>query len=62
MVEFIGILKVKVIRGTKLAVRDLISSDPYVILTLGQQVLRFMKLSNPKSQIGSWFLTHVSFR
>ncbi|KAL6839477.1 hypothetical protein ACP4OV_030747 [Aristida adscensionis] len=37
MVEFIGILKVKVIRGTKLAVRDLISSDPYVILTLGQQ-------------------------
>ncbi|CAL5041999.1 unnamed protein product [Urochloa decumbens] len=37
MVEFIGILKVKVIRGTKLAVRDLISSDPYVILALGQQ-------------------------
>ncbi|CAL5048632.1 unnamed protein product [Urochloa decumbens] len=37
MVEFIGILKVKVIRGTKLAVRDLITSDPYVILTLGQQ-------------------------
>ncbi|KAG2612751.1 hypothetical protein PVAP13_4KG304900 [Panicum virgatum] len=37
MVEFIGILKVKVIRGTKLAVRDLISSDPYVVLTLGQQ-------------------------
>ncbi|CAN6177584.1 unnamed protein product [Urochloa humidicola] len=37
MVEFIGILKVKVIKGTKLAVRDLISSDPYVVLTLGQQ-------------------------
>lgn len=37
MVEFIGILKVKVIRGTKLAVRDLISSDPYVVLALGQQ-------------------------
>ncbi|KAJ1259860.1 hypothetical protein BS78_10G188400 [Paspalum vaginatum] len=37
MVEFIGILKVKIIRGTKLAVRDLISSDPYVVLTLGQQ-------------------------
>ncbi|AQK82235.1 Putative calcium-dependent lipid-binding (CaLB domain) family protein [Zea mays] len=37
MVEFIGILKVKVIRGTKLAVRDLMSSDPYVVLTLGQQ-------------------------
>ncbi|KAK3130801.1 hypothetical protein QOZ80_6BG0498220 [Eleusine coracana subsp. coracana] len=37
MVEFIGILKVKVIRGTKLAIRDLMSSDPYVVLTLGQQ-------------------------
>jgi hypothetical protein len=40
MVEFIGILKVKVVRGTKLAVRDLMSSDPYVVLTLGQQVLQ----------------------
>jgi stromal membrane-associated protein len=40
MVEFIGILKVKVIRGTNLAIRDLRSSDPYVILTLGQQVLQ----------------------
>lgn len=37
MVEFIGILKVKVIRGTKLAVRDMLSSDPYVVLNLGQQ-------------------------
>ncbi|EEE66000.1 hypothetical protein OsJ_21940 [Oryza sativa Japonica Group] len=37
MVEFIGIIKVKVIRGTKLAVRDILSSDPYVVLTLGQQ-------------------------
>lgn len=47
MVEFIGILKVKVIRGTKLAVRDLMSSDPYVVLTLGQQVSHFTKLINP---------------
>lgn len=38
MVEFIGLLKVKVIRGTNLAVRDMLSSDPYVVLTLGQQV------------------------
>ena len=38
MVEFIGLLKVKVIKGTNLAIRDMMSSDPYVILTLGQQV------------------------
>lgn len=38
MVEFIGLLKVKVIKGTNLAIRDMMSSDPYVVLTLGQQV------------------------
>ncbi|TVU32933.1 hypothetical protein EJB05_24698, partial [Eragrostis curvula] len=37
MVEFIGILNVKVIQGTNLAIRDMSSSDPYVVLTLGQQ-------------------------
>lgn len=37
MVEFIGMLKVKVLKGTNLAIRDMLSSDPYVILTLGQQ-------------------------
>lgn len=37
MVEFMGILKVKVIKGTNLAVRDMMSSDPYVVLILGQQ-------------------------
>ncbi|PIA25129.1 hypothetical protein AQUCO_12500029v1 [Aquilegia coerulea] len=37
MVEFIGLLKVKVIKGTNLAIRDMLSSDPYVVLTLGQQ-------------------------
>uniref|UniRef100_A0ACD5ZPP6 Uncharacterized protein n=2 Tax=Avena sativa TaxID=4498 RepID=A0ACD5ZPP6_AVESA len=37
MIEFIGILNVKVIGGTKLAIRDMSTSDPYVVLTLGQQ-------------------------
>ncbi|XP_047309303.1 ADP-ribosylation factor GTPase-activating protein AGD12-like [Impatiens glandulifera] len=37
MVEFIGMLKIKVVKGTNLAVRDMLSSDPYVVLTLGQQ-------------------------
>lgn len=40
MVEFIGLLKVKVIRGTNLAIRDILSSDPYVILTLRQQTVQ----------------------
>lgn len=40
MVEFIGVLKIKVVKGTNLAVRDMLSSDPYVILTLGQQTVQ----------------------
>ncbi|RDX66719.1 ADP-ribosylation factor GTPase-activating protein AGD12, partial [Mucuna pruriens] len=38
VVEFIGMLKVKVIKGTNLAIRDMMTSDPYVIFKLGQQV------------------------
>ncbi|KAL1205357.1 ADP-ribosylation factor GTPase-activating protein AGD12 [Cardamine amara subsp. amara] len=37
MVEFIGLLKVTIKKGTNLAIRDMMSSDPYVVLTLGQQ-------------------------
>ncbi|CAI9788014.1 unnamed protein product [Fraxinus pennsylvanica] len=37
MVEFIGMLKITIIKGTNLAVRDMLSSDPYVVLTLGKQ-------------------------
>ncbi|XVE91035.1 hypothetical protein DITRI_Ditri20bG0123700 [Diplodiscus trichospermus] len=40
MVEFIGLLKVKVLKGTNLAVRDMMTSDPYVVLTLGQQTVQ----------------------
>ena len=38
MVEFVGLIKVNVVKGTNLAVRDVMTSDPYVILSLGQQV------------------------
>ncbi|KAI4297074.1 hypothetical protein L6164_036982 [Bauhinia variegata] len=40
LVEFIGKLKVKVIKGTNLAVRDMMTSDPYVVLNLGQQTVQ----------------------
>lgn len=40
MVEFIGLIKVNVIRGKNLVVRDLVTSDPYVILTLGHQSMK----------------------
>ncbi|CAA7408915.1 unnamed protein product [Spirodela intermedia] len=37
MVEYIGVLKVKVIKGTDLAIRDIRTSDSYVVLALGHQ-------------------------
>lgn len=41
MVEFVGLIKVNIVRGTNLAVRDMVTSDPYVILSLGNQVNLF---------------------
>lgn len=38
MIEFVGLIKVNVVRGTNLAIRDMVTSDPYVILSLGNQV------------------------
>ncbi|KAL4290660.1 hypothetical protein GQ457_14G018640 [Hibiscus cannabinus] len=46
MVEFIGLIKVNVVKGTNLAVRDMVSSDPYVILTLGHQSVKTRVIKN----------------
>lgn len=40
MVEFVGLIKVNIVRGTNLAVRDVMTSDPYVILSLGHQSMK----------------------
>ena len=40
MVEFIGLIKVNVVKGTNLAIRDMMTSDPYVILSLGHQSVK----------------------
>ncbi|KAG5124696.1 hypothetical protein JHK82_031433 [Glycine max] len=40
MVEFIGLIKVNVVKGTNLAIRDVMSSDPYVIISLGHQSVK----------------------
>ncbi|XP_020109734.1 GTPase activating protein 1-like [Ananas comosus] len=49
--QLLGLLKVKVVRGVNLAVRDVRSSDPYVILRMGKQKLRtrvIKKNTNPE--------------
>ncbi|MCO5568556.1 hypothetical protein L7F22_022255 [Adiantum nelumboides] len=37
MVEFQGLLKLRVIKGTYLAIRDVKTSDPYVVVSIGHQ-------------------------
>eukprot|EP00257_Ricinus_communis_P024606 XP_025012020.1 probable ADP-ribosylation factor GTPase-activating protein AGD11 isoform X2 [Ricinus communis] len=46
MVEFVGLIKVNVVKGTNLAVRDVVTSDPYVILSLGHQSVRTRVIKN----------------
>eukprot|EP00252_Welwitschia_mirabilis_P016541 TRINITY_DN36478_c0_g1_i1.p1 TRINITY_DN36478_c0_g1~~TRINITY_DN36478_c0_g1_i1.p1 ORF type:complete len:166 (-),score=28.78 TRINITY_DN36478_c0_g1_i1:171-668(-) len=42
----LGLLKVKVIKGTNLAIRDFNSSDPYVVVKLGTQSVKTRVISN----------------
>ncbi|KAL8248299.1 hypothetical protein R6Q59_005167 [Mikania micrantha] len=46
MVEFVGLIKVKVVRGTNLVIRDVRSSDPYVMLSLGSQSVKTRVIKN----------------
>ncbi|KAH6766506.1 Calcium-dependent ARF-type GTPase activating protein family [Perilla frutescens var. hirtella] len=46
MVEFVGLVKVNIIRGTNLVVRDMVSSDPYVVLSLGNQSMKTKVIKN----------------
>ncbi|KAF7824706.1 putative ADP-ribosylation factor GTPase-activating protein AGD11 isoform X1 [Senna tora] len=46
MVEFVGLVKVNVLKGTNLAVRDMMTSDPYVILSLGHQSVKTRVIKN----------------
>lgn len=41
-VEELGSLKLRIVRGRNLVVRDLLSSDPYVAATLGTQVFIYV--------------------
>jgi hypothetical protein len=45
-------LKVRIVRGRNLVVRDLLSSDPYVCATLGTQVFIHV--------VGSFYLLCIS--
>lgn len=44
MAESVGLLEVVVVQGRRLVIRDFKSSDPYVVVKLGNQVKPFMIL------------------
>ncbi|ESW20952.1 hypothetical protein PHAVU_005G028800 [Phaseolus vulgaris] len=46
MTEFVGLIKVNVVKGTNLAVRDVMSSDPYVTISLGHQSVKTRVIKN----------------
>ncbi|CAN6567140.1 unnamed protein product [Malus baccata var. baccata] len=46
MIEFVGLIKVNVVKGTNLVVRDMMTSDPYVILALGHQSVKTRVIKN----------------
>ncbi|KAG8391133.1 hypothetical protein BUALT_Bualt01G0156200 [Buddleja alternifolia] len=46
MIEFVGLIKVNIVRGTNLAIRDMVTSDPYVILSLGNQSMKTRVIKN----------------
>ncbi|GAB2216539.1 hypothetical protein Droror1_Dr00024314 [Drosera rotundifolia] len=46
MIEFVGLIHVKVLKGTNLAIRDMVTSDPYVIISLGHQSVKTRVVKN----------------
>ncbi|PKU74139.1 putative ADP-ribosylation factor GTPase-activating protein AGD11 [Dendrobium catenatum] len=46
MESVIGLLRVRIIRGVNLAVRDTRGSDPYIVLSLGGQKLKTSTIKN----------------
>lgn len=41
MENLLGLLRIHVHRGVNLAIRDVMSSDPYVVVRMGKQVIKF---------------------
>ncbi|GAB2213024.1 hypothetical protein Droror1_Dr00021037 [Drosera rotundifolia] len=46
MENLLGLLRVRVVRGINLAVRDINSSDPYVMIKMGKQKLKTRVINN----------------
>lgn len=57
MDNLLGLLRIHVQRGVDLAVRDMRSSDPYIILKMGKQVT----FAPPPFLFLFWFISDLGF-
>lgn len=60
MENTLGLLRIRVQRGINLAVRDTRSSDPYVVITMGNQVYASLLLMKMIS-VFVWEILHALF-
>ena len=61
--HLVGLVRVRVLRGVNLAIRDLRSSDPYVVVRIGKQVRpTLLYPSLPPACFASVFFSKTSFR
>lgn len=61
MVEPLGLLKVMVVQGKRLVIRDFKSSDPYVVVKLGSQVILDSKIGVISSMFEDMQIFPLSF-
>ncbi|MCO5600481.1 hypothetical protein L7F22_054594 [Adiantum nelumboides] len=61
MQPFNGILKVKIIEGADLVARDLMSSDPYVVLSIGHHEVRTPTVKRSLNPVWEQDLTLPTF-
>ena len=61
MNNLLGLLRIRVKRGVNLAVRDVRSSDPYVVVKMGKQVLNFSSFSSSVFQFNFLVLRNMVY-
>lgn len=59
MEENVGLVKVIIVQGRNLAIRDFMSSDPYVVVRVGNQVSFFAAVFREKQYFDFGFSRHL---
>ena len=60
--HLVGLVRVRVVRGVNLAIRDLRSSDPYVVVRIGMQVRSILSPFSSSCLLCFRLLSKTGFR